>query len=98
VIVLTGAPGAGKSTVARQLADRLLPSVHLHCDDFWHYIRQGRIAPYLREAHQQNQTVIDALAHAALTYAALGPGARQHPLPARKSHQISGVSGRPAPC
>jgi len=58
--------------VARQLADRLLPSVHLHCDDFWHYIRQGRIAPYLREAHQQNQTVIDALAHAALSYAAGG--------------------------
>ena len=41
VIVLAGPPGAGKSTVARLLADRRSPSVHLHCDDFWHYIVRG---------------------------------------------------------
>jgi len=46
--------------------------VHLHADDFWHYICQGRIAPYLPQAHQQNQTVIDALAQAASAYAAGG--------------------------
>jgi adenylate kinase family enzyme len=72
VIVLTGPPGAGKSTVARLLADSLPSSVHLHSDDFWHYIRQGRIAPYLPQAHHQNQTVIDALAQAAIAYAAGG--------------------------
>jgi adenylate kinase family enzyme len=33
VIVLTGPPGAGKSTVARLLADALPFSVHLHSDD-----------------------------------------------------------------
>lgn len=52
VVVLTGPPGAGKSTVARVLADRFMPSVHLHTDDFWHYIRRGWIAPYLPEAHR----------------------------------------------
>ncbi len=72
VIVLTGAPGAGKSTVARLLADRLSPSVHLHCDDFWHFIKQGAIAPYLPQAHRQNTTVIDILANTAFGYAAGG--------------------------
>jgi adenylate kinase family enzyme len=72
VIVLTGPPGSGKSTVARLLAGSLPSSVHLHSDDFWHYIRQGRIAPYLPQAHRQNQTVIDALAQAAFAYAAGG--------------------------
>jgi adenylate kinase family enzyme len=72
VIVLTGPPGAGKTTVARLLAGSWPSSVHLHSDDFWHYIQQGRIAPYLPQAHQQNQTVIDALAQAAFAYAAGG--------------------------
>jgi adenylate kinase family enzyme len=72
VIVLTGPPGAGKTTVARVLAESLPTSVHLHADDFWHYIRRGRVEPYLAEAHQQNQTVMDAIAQAAFCYAAGG--------------------------
>jgi hypothetical protein len=58
--------------VAGLLADALPFSVHLHSDDFWHYIRQRRIAPYLPQADRQNQVVIDALAHAAFAYAAGG--------------------------
>ncbi|MER5494208.1 AAA family ATPase [Streptomyces sp. NPDC002454] len=69
VIVLTGPPGAGKSTVAGLLADRLTPSVHLHSDDFWHWIKQGAIAPYLPEAHGQNQVVLRVLVSAAFGYA-----------------------------
>jgi adenylate kinase family enzyme len=69
VTVLTGPPGAGKSTVAALLADRLTPSVNLHGDDFWHYIKQGRIAPYLPEAHRQNEVVLDVLVAAAFGYA-----------------------------
>ena len=72
VIVLAGPPGAGKSTVAAILADRFNPSVHLHSDDFWHFIKQGRIAPYLPEAHHQNQIVLNVLATAAFGYASGG--------------------------
>lgn len=69
VTVLTGPPGAGKSTVAQLLADHLTPSVYLHSDDFWRYIKQGWIAPYLPEAHQQNQVVLQVLVSAAFGYA-----------------------------
>ena len=72
VIVLTGPPGAGKTTVAQLLAGSLPSSVHLHSDDFWRYIQRGRIAPYLPQAHWQNQIVIGALAQAAFAYAAGG--------------------------
>jgi predicted kinase len=69
IIVLTGPPGSGKTTVAAILAGGSTPSVHLHTDDFWHFIRQGRIPPYLPEAHHQNEVVMDVLAGCALGYA-----------------------------
>jgi predicted kinase len=72
LIVLTGPPGAGKTTVAAILAQRYTPSVHLHADDFWRFIRSGAIPPYLPQAHQQNTVVITALARTAATYATGG--------------------------
>lgn len=70
VLILTGPPGSGKTTTAASLvAASGIPAVHLHSDDFWHYIKSGLIQPYLPEAHAQNQTVMDVLAGAAEGYA-----------------------------
>ncbi|POM26262.1 hypothetical protein BTM25_06560 [Actinomadura rubteroloni] len=72
VVIVSGPPGAGKSTVARVLAERVAPSVHVHGDDFWGFIRRGRIAPYLPESAAQNAVVIGIAARAACGYAAAG--------------------------
>ncbi|CAO5153934.1 Adenylate kinase family enzyme [Frankia sp. AiPs1] len=76
VIVLTGPPGAGKSTVARRITEYDSPSptpcVHLPADDFWRHIRRGGISPYRPEAHRQNTVVIDVVAQATFGYAAGG--------------------------
>ena len=73
VVIITGPPGAGKTTVAAALAERSArPAVHLHSDDFYGYIRSGFIEPYRPESHRQNGVVAEALAGAALGYAAGG--------------------------
>jgi hypothetical protein len=38
--------------------------VHLHSDDFWHFIKKGAIPPYLPESRKQNEVVMAVLAKA----------------------------------
>ena len=70
ILILTGTRGAGKSTTARSLvAASVAPAVHLHSDDFWHFIKTGAIPPYLPESRKQNEVVMAVLAKAAEGYA-----------------------------
>ncbi|WP_445082848.1 AAA family ATPase [Chelativorans sp. YIM 93263] len=70
ILILTGTPGAGKTTTASALAALGgSPKVHLHADDFWHFIKHGAVSPYLPEAHRQNEVVLDVLANVAAGYA-----------------------------
>ena len=72
LIVVTGPPGAGKSSVARVLADGFVSSALVPGDDFFGLISRGLIEPWTPEARQQNEIVIDAAAAAAGRLAAGG--------------------------
>ncbi len=73
VLLLSGAPGCGKTTAAGLLANRPgRPAVHLHADCFWGFVGTGRLLPVEPEAHQLNRVVLSAVAAAADRFAAGG--------------------------
>jgi predicted kinase len=72
VLILTGAPGTGKTTTASILAERAPAAVHLETDTFFHFIRSGYIEPWKRESQAQNQVAMGIAAEAAIAYAGAG--------------------------
>lgn len=90
VLILTGPPGVGKSTIASVLAQEATVGVHLESDRFFDFIRGGHLAPWKPESQRQNEVVMGVVGQAAATYADAGyftvidgivlPGWFLHPL------------------
>ena len=72
VVIVSGPPGSGKTTVSVALASGCERGVHLESDWFFRSIRSGFVAPWLPDAHSQNAAVMDVAADAAAAYADAG--------------------------
>lgn len=72
VLILSGAPGAGKTTAAAILAERSERAVHLESDRFYGFIRAGYVEPWKPASNKQNRAVSEIVAEAAAGYTAAG--------------------------
>ncbi|MEM7139598.1 MAG: AAA family ATPase [Actinomycetota bacterium] len=72
LIIVTGPPGTGKTTVADELAARHDPSAVVTGDHFLEYLRSGKIEPWLAAAHAQNTAAMRITARTARDYALAG--------------------------
>ena len=72
LLIITGPPGAGKSTIARLLADRFEPSALVEGDAFFGFVARGYIDPWLADSHEQNTVVTEATARATSVFATGG--------------------------
>ncbi len=69
ILIVTGPPGAGKSTMARALVERLDLAVLLQGDWFFDSVKSGWIPPWTPESRHQNTVVTRAMAAAAAQFA-----------------------------
>jgi cytidylate kinase len=64
LLVVTGPPGSGKSTVSKVLAEQVGPSALVEGDQFFAFLARDAIQPWLAGSHEQNTVVISAAAAA----------------------------------
>lgn len=68
LLIVTGPPGAGKTTVADRVADRFEPSVVVRGDAFFGFLERGARLPWMPGSDRQNEIVTRAAASAAAQY------------------------------
>jgi tRNA uridine 5-carbamoylmethylation protein Kti12 len=71
IVIVTGSPGAGKTTLSAELARTSPRGVHLEGDRFFQFVAHP-IPPTLPESSEQNATVIRATMRAAAAFATGG--------------------------
>ncbi|HVA52048.1 MAG TPA: AAA family ATPase [Acidimicrobiales bacterium] len=72
LLILTGPPGSGKTTVGRMVAGAFTPSVVVDADFFWASVVNGLIAPWESRADTQNQVMVRASLSTAARYVRAG--------------------------
>ena len=72
LLLISGPPGAGKSTVAALLAASFDPSVLVRGDDFFGFLSTGSIDPWLPASAAQNKVVTEAAAAATSRFVTAG--------------------------
>ena len=70
IVIISGPPGAGKSTTADALCERYDRTVHLQIDEIQNSIRMGYIPPYKPESYNQTLMIARAASRAATSFAA----------------------------
>lgn len=69
IVIVSGPPGAGKSTVCDALCERYDRTLHIETDDIYAWIRMGFMSPWKPGSMEQNLTVNRAAARAAAAFA-----------------------------
>lgn len=55
VLILTGPPGAGKSSVAQAICERFDRMIHISVDDLRHWVKAGYRHPWMEDAQTHEQ-------------------------------------------
>ena len=71
ITIVTGTPGAGKTTLSQRTSKAHPRGLHLPADVFYTFPAHA-ISPVLPEAHEQNGAVIAAVSRAAAAFASQG--------------------------
>lgn len=71
IVIITGSPGAGKTTVAARLAKAAPRGLHLPADVFFAFPAHP-VSPYRADGHEQNTDIMIALARAAAAFSQRG--------------------------
>jgi cytidylate kinase len=71
ITIISGTPGAGKTSLARFLSLSEPKGVHIESDVFFRFLAH-RVDPSLPDAQDQNSTVVRAYVAAAIQYSASG--------------------------